>query len=98
MPMFLATPSSASSSIASHVSRKGTLATDRSVVSCSNLGVEGTLTGVAFAIKSPPLWRVLVLGLNILEGDGEVNEVQIEVVYAPELELVFGDFFCLDSK
>lgn len=49
------------------------------------------LTGVNLAIQSPPLRWVLVLGLHVFEGDGEVDEVQVEVVDAPELELVLGD-------
>ena len=47
-----------------------------------------TLTGVDLAVKSPPLRRVLSINWNIFEGDGEVNEVEVEVLNAPELELV----------
>ena len=43
------------------------------------------------SVKSPPLGRVFVLDVDILEGDGEVDEEKIEVVDAPELELVFGN-------
>lgn len=49
------------------------------------------LTRVALAIQTPPLRRVLVLGLHVLKRDGEVDEVKIEVVNAPELELILGD-------
>lgn len=46
------------------------------------------LTGVDIAVKSPPLRGVLCVDRDILEGDGEVNKIEIEVVDAPELELM----------
>ena len=50
------------------------------------------------AIESPPLRRVLGRGLNVLEGDGEVDEEEIEVVNAPELELVLGNGLGLNAR
>ena len=52
-------------------------------------------TRVNTAVESPPLRRVLVLRLDVLKGDGEVDEVKVEVVDAPELELVLGDLLGL---
>ena len=43
------------------------------------------------AVQSPPFRRVLGLDGNILEGDGEVHEEEVEVVEAPELELVLDE-------
>ena len=48
-----------------------------------------------FAIKAPPLRRVLVFGVNILEGNWEVHQEQIKVLDAPQLELVLGDLLGL---
>lgn len=36
------------------------------------------------AIETPPLRGELDAGLNVLEGDGEVNKVEVEVVKAPQ--------------
>lgn len=47
------------------------------------------------AVQAPPFGRVLVLGLDVLKGDREVHEVEVEVVDAPELELVAGDLLGL---
>ena len=40
------------------------------------------------AVESPPFRRVFVFDIHILEGDGEVNKVEVEVVNAPKIELV----------
>ena len=55
----------------------------------------GKLTGVDLAVKSPPFLRELLLGGNVLEGDGEVDEVKVEVLDAPELELVVAELLGL---
>jgi hypothetical protein len=46
------------------------------------------LTGVDLAVESPPFRGILRIDRNILERDREVNEVEVEVINAPELELV----------
>ncbi len=63
-------------------------------VDCRNAGstqvntvLEWTaLTGVDLAVEPPPFLRELRLGGNVLERDGEVDEVKVEVIEAPELE------------
>jgi len=49
--------------------------------------VERGVLGVDLAIISVPLRGVAVGGINVLEGDGEVDEVEIEVFQSPVLEL-----------
>ena len=46
------------------------------------------------AVQTPPLRGVLVLGINVLERDGEVHVVEIEVINAPEGQLVLGNLLC----
>lgn len=55
---------------------------------------DGDLGRVDLAVETPPLRRVLGLNGNILEGDGEVDEVEVEVINAPELELVPDELVC----
>jgi hypothetical protein len=43
------------------------------------------------SIKTPPFWRVLLFWLNVFESNGEVDKEKIEIVQAPEAELLFGD-------
>lgn len=42
-------------------------------------------------VESPPLRRVLVLRLDVFERNGEVDEVEVELLNAPELELVLSN-------
>ncbi len=42
------------------------------------------------AIKTPPLRGELDAGLDVLDGDGEVNKVEVEVVKAPQGQGVLG--------
>ena len=42
------------------------------------------------AIESPPLLRELHLGVDVLNGNGEVDKVQVKVVQTPELEGVLA--------
>ena len=50
---------------------------------------------MAFSVQSPPLRWVLHARFDVLEGDGEVNEEEIEVVDAPKLELVLRQLLSL---
>ena len=43
-----------------------------------------------FAVVGEP-WRVAVGGVDVFEGDGEVDNVEVEVGDAPVLELLFAD-------
>jgi hypothetical protein len=45
---------------------------------------------LALAVDEPT-GRVACLGVDVLEGDGEVDEVEVEVVNAPVLELLLAD-------
>ena len=36
-------------------------------------------------------WRVAVRGVDVFEGDGEVHDVEVEVVNAPILQLLLAD-------
>ena len=47
-----------------------------------------------FAIIAKPLCWIAVAGIDIRKRDGEVNEVEIEVVKTPILELFLR--YCLD--
>ena len=58
-------------------------------------GIRPPLTWMAFSVKSPPFGWVLILRLNVLEGNWEVNEVEIEVLNVPQFELVLGHLFGL---
>ena len=49
------------------------------------------LTRVYLAVEAPPLGRVLVLRVNVLEADGEVHEEEVKVVDAPEPELLLRE-------
>lgn len=55
------------------------------------------LTRVNLAVQSPPLRRILHARFDVLEGDGEVDEEEIEVVNAPELELVLSQLLSLSG-
>lgn len=86
--MFFTRPWSTSSSIAPQVSWKGTLAAR--VVNTDitpYLGSQGH-TEVDLAVIAPPLGRVPVAGVDILERNGEVHEEEVEVIDAPETELL----------
>lgn len=48
------------------------------------------LTRVDLAIKTPPLRGELDAGLDVFNRDGEVNEVEVEVIKTPEVQGVFG--------
>jgi len=52
--------------------------------------MENGYTGVDLRLLcvSPPFGRVALRGVDILEGDWEVDEEQIEIVDSPEFELV----------
>ena len=36
--------------------------------------------------------RVAIRGVDVLEGDGKVHDVEVEVIDAPVLELLFADW------
>ena len=57
----------------------------------------GTLTGVDLAVKSPPFLRELLLGGNVLEGDGEMDEIKVEVLETPELKGLLAALLDLSS-
>ena len=57
----------------------------------------GILTGVDLAVKSPPFLRELLLGGNVLEGDGEMDEVKVEVLETPELKGLLAALLDLSS-
>ena len=50
------------------------------------------------AVIAKPLRWVAVAGIDVRERDGEVNEVEIEVVKAPVTELFLRQRFDLHSK
>ena len=43
-----------------------------------------------FAVVGEP-WGVAGAGVDVFEGDGEVHDVEVEVVDSPVLELFFAD-------
>lgn len=53
------------------------------------------LTGVNPTVKSPPLRRVLCRDVDVLKGNGEVDEIEIEVLKTPKAELVLGELLGL---
>ena len=48
-------------------------------------------TGVNLSVKSPPFRRVLVIWVNVLESDGEMDQIQIEILDAPQVKLLLGN-------
>ena len=92
--MFFANFSSTSSSIALHVSDKGTFPVLLHELECEE-GEREKLTQMYFAIVTPPLRRITVVGINILEGDREVDEKEVEIVDFPKLKLYLGSLFHL---
>jgi len=50
---------------------------------------------VDFAIISKPFGRVAVARINIFQGNGEMDQEQIEIVDSPQTELHFRDGFDL---
>ena len=56
------------------------------------------LTRVDLAIKAPPLLRELGAGRNVLQRDGEVDQVEVEVFEAPEVERVFAGLLNLAAN
>lgn len=55
--------------------------------------VFGSLTQMDVPIITPPFGRVAMLGINILQRDREMDQKQVKVLNAPEVELVFGHRF-----
>lgn len=93
-PMFLAKFSSTSSSIALHVSDKG-------VFSVSIYELDHTKqkmkvpTEVHFAIVTEPLGRIAVVGINVLQGNREVDQEEVEIIDTPEVKLHLRNLFYL---
>lgn len=68
-------------------------------VNLGNCRANGSfLTRVNLAVQSPPFGRVLVFGLDVLERDREVDEIEIKIVNAPEAKLFLGSLFDLDGE
>lgn len=86
--MFFARPWSTSSSMAPQVSWKGTLATRVVITDVRPEFESQEHTEVDLLVITPPLGRVTVVRVDILERDGEVHEEEVEVVDAPETELL----------
>lgn len=57
-------------------------------------GVRGL--NIVFAIDGPSWW-VSDGGVDVFQGDGEVDDVEIEVVNAPIGELLAADFLIIRS-
>jgi hypothetical protein len=53
--------------------------------------LEWSVLEVDFAIVTGPAGREPVGGVNVGEGDGEVDEEEVEIVQAPELELIVSE-------
>jgi len=52
-------------------------------------------TEVHFAIITEPLRRITVVRINVLQGDREVDQEEVEVVNTPEVKLLLGNLFHL---
>ena len=52
-------------------------------------------TEVYFAIVTQPLGGVTVTRINVLQGDREVNQEEVEIVNTPKLKLFLGNLFHL---
>lgn len=53
------------------------------------------LTEVDLAIIASPAGREAVSGVDVGQGDGEVNEEEIEIVQSPQVKLVLGQLLHL---
>ena len=51
-------------------------------------------TWVDLAVQAPPLRRVLVLRVDVFQGNREMHQEKIEVLDAPEPKLVLRNLFC----
>lgn len=52
-------------------------------------------TEVYFAIVTKPLGRVTVVGINVLQGDREMDQEEVEIINTPKLKLFLGQLFDL---
>ena len=52
-------------------------------------------TEVHFAIVTEPLRRVTMVRINVFQGDGEVDQEEVEIVNTPEVKLFLGNLFHL---
>lgn len=91
--MFFANFSSTSSSIAPHVSDKGVFSILLRELECKKKKM--TPTEVHFAIITEPLRGETVARINVLEGDREVDQEEVEIVNTPKAKLFLGNLFHL---
>ena len=52
------------------------------------------LTWVNLAVQAPPLRRVLVLRVDVFQGNREMHQEKIEVLDAPKPKLMLRNFLC----
>ena len=55
--------------------------------------LDGGVAGDDFFAVVGEAWGVALGGVDVFEGDGEVDDVEVEVVDAPVVELLFADGF-----
>lgn len=92
--MFFANPSSTSSSIAPQVSDKGVFSVLPHELECKKKKRIAP-TEVYFAIITEPLGGVTVARINVLEGDREVDQEEVEIANTPKTKLFLGKLFRL---